>query len=158
MKWVNTFIRNVEKWPNVLKTLKYVQPFFNIMNQRVGIHTNKTVKVPEIPKQKHLIYIFNKVSLWQIICIAQVTKSTRMKSFTGTPSQIQFLLNYIQFSINFIFLFVLSQQIFPRQIDLLNELFLQQVFYFYLYTRYHHYLHKHLGQWHKSVKYIQSLS
>ena len=58
------------------------------MNQRVGIHTNKTVKVPEIPKQKNLIYIFNKVAPGQISCMAQVSKSTRMNSFTGTPNQI----------------------------------------------------------------------
>ena len=30
--------------------------------KRVNINTIKDLKLPEIPKQKHLVYIFNKVS------------------------------------------------------------------------------------------------
>ena len=58
------------------------------MNEKGNIHTNNTLKVPEIPKQKHPVYLFNKVSPEKISRIAQLSKSTRMNSFADTPSQI----------------------------------------------------------------------
>ena len=67
------------------------------MNERVNVDTNKTLKLSEIPKQKHLVFNI---------------QSTRMNSFTGTPGQIKVLLKKPYLlelkTINLIFLFVLS--------------------------------------------------
>ena len=55
---VNPFIHNVEKWPNILlksflvntaRFLKYIWPFFNIMNERVNGEDEKLRKSGKLP-------------------------------------------------------------------------------------------------------------
>ena len=68
-----TYFKNLAVW-NTANFLKYVWTFFNIMNERVNIDTKKTLKLLEIPRQKHLVYIFSKVSPEKISCKAQGSK------------------------------------------------------------------------------------